>query len=63
MLPLLAVSLKLCLVSMPGEEWAKILPPKIRDELVVANLFLAILLRVSCPFYKMRDWSVKSGYF
>ena len=37
MLPLLAFSLILCLVSMSGKGWAKNLPPKTRNEFVVAS--------------------------
>ena len=48
MLPLLAFPLILCLVSMSGEGWAKILSPKIRNNLVVTIFQSAILPMVSC---------------
>ena len=52
MLPLLAFPLILCLVSMSGEGWAKILSPKIRNNLVVTIFQSAILPMVSCLLSK-----------
>ena len=54
MLPLLAVSLILCLFSIPGNGWAKKLPPKTQNEFVVASFCLKISPMVSCPFHEKR---------
>ena len=50
MLPLLEVSLMLCLVNISDEVWAEKLPPEMRNEFVVASFCSEILTIVSFPF-------------